>query len=120
MPVRQITIRLDPPTKSNFEDYAGRLGLDTSELAKLLIVRERILQRLSAQTSAHDLPKRVRQVYGSGARLPTVTAHMSTREQVEEFDAYAKSCGLNRNRAGVWLLETELQEKWLERALSSR
>jgi hypothetical protein len=117
MPVAQITIRLAPAVKAEFEGYAERLGLDASELAKLLIVRERNLRRLAA-LSSNETPRRRRRLPGSGGPLPTITAHLSTRAQVDDFDTYAKSCGLNRSGAGAWLLEKELQEMWLEGALS--
>jgi hypothetical protein len=114
----QITVRLASSVKTEFEAYAAQLGLDTSELAKLLIVRERNLKRLAALKNANEIPTRRRQQYGSRTRFPTVTAHFSTRTPVEEFDAYAKSCGLNRSGAGAWLLEMELREKWLKDALA--
>jgi hypothetical protein len=117
MPVPQVTVRLSPVAKVEFDAYSARLGLDASELAKLLIVRERNLQRLASLKQANEEPARQRRQPGTGTRLPTITAHLSTLEQVDEFDAYAKRCGLNRSGAGAWLLERELQEKWLENAL---
>jgi hypothetical protein len=116
MTVPQITVRLSPAAKVNFQAYADRLGVRASELAKLLIVRERNLRRLKDPERAGDIARPP--VRSNKGRLPTVTAHCSRIGEVEEFDAYARSCGLNRNTAGLWLLETELQESWLENALS--
>lgn len=117
MPVPQVTVRLPPETKAVFEHYCEQLGLDASELAKLLIIRERKLRRLLALKTSGRCPKRQRQLRGEAIALPTVTAHLSSVEQVAEFDSYARCCGLNRDNAGAWLLETELSERWLERAL---
>lgn len=117
MAVAQITVRLPSAMKAEFETYAEQMSLDASELVKLLIVRERKLQRLSALTAAGGGPLRTRQPRGSAVILPTITAHLSDVGQVAEFDKYANSCGLNRNSAAAWLLETELQERWLEKAI---
>lgn len=117
MPVPQITIRLSPTTKERFEAYAERLGLDASELAKLLIMRERYRQRLASLAGKGRLPAKARRPAGDGERLPTVTAHLSSLEQVKTFDVYAHQCGLNRSTAGAHLLEAELDERWLERSL---
>jgi hypothetical protein len=117
MAVPQITVRLKPDTKAAFEAYSERVGMDTSELAKLLIVRERKLGRLAALKAEGRSPVRRRQARGAAIALPTVTAHLSSVEQVAEFDKYARLCGLNRNSAAAWLLEAEVQECWLERAL---
>ena len=119
MPVPQIAIRLPPETKAAFETYAAGLGLDASELAKLLIVRERTLRRLAVLQREGEVPKRKRQTRGRAIDLPKITAHVSSLVQVKEFDDYAKKCELNRNSAGVWLLEKELSERWLEKSLSA-
>jgi hypothetical protein len=119
MTVPQITIRLLPQLKGAFEHYATVLGLRASELTKLLIVREKNLRRLAALKIAGKPPRRLRQQRGSAVPMETVTAHVSSLTEVREFDRYAKNCALNRNTAGAWLLETELREKWLEKALRS-
>jgi hypothetical protein len=117
MAVPQITIRLSPATKAEFDSYAAGLGLMASELAKLLIVRERVRRRLADVFAAGELPTRERRAGGRDDPLPTVTAHLSLLEEVKSFDAYAHQFGLNRTTAGAWLLETELRERWLERAI---
>lgn len=118
MTISQITIRLTEATKVEFNAYAARLGLKASELTKLLIARERNLRRLAILKGTANASSRQRRQDCPEDRLPTVTAHLSTRAEVNEFDAYARSCDLNRSGAGRWLLEMELHEKWLERALS--
>ena len=116
MTVAQITARLSPETKARFEQCATKFGLDGSELAKLLIVRERHQKRLK-QAGKHqmDEPRR-----DSRGRRPTVTAHLSSVKEVRDFDAYARQCGLSRNRAAACLFEAEVRERWLERAMSMR
>jgi hypothetical protein len=117
MAVRQITIRLDPSSKAEFERYAGSLGLMASELFKLLIVRERQQRHLAKLNALGELPHRSRRAIGDGGRLPTITAHVSSVQEVVDFDDYANLCGLKRAGAGALLLEMELRERWLERAL---
>lgn len=114
MPSTQITIRLDTELKAQFDTYTTELGVDGSELAKLLIIRERNLGRLQAICNELMPQRRPR---GTGTRLPTITAHFSKRADVDEFDRYARQCGLSRSSAGAWLLEAELKERWLESAL---
>jgi hypothetical protein len=112
----QITIRVNPALKAQFDAYVEKLDIDASELAKLLIIRERNLQRLR---TVGRKTKQQRRPKGTGIRLPTVTAHFGRRDQVENFAKYATSCGMSRSSAGAWLLQTELSERWLEKALHS-
>jgi hypothetical protein len=118
MAVPQVTIRLLPAIKTAFVKYAAGLGLDASELAKLLIVREAKQRRLAAMKRVGNVPIRKRQPRGSAVAMMTVTAHFSDVCQVEVFDAYAERCGLARGTAGAWILEEELKERWLQRALT--
>jgi hypothetical protein len=120
MSAGQITIHLLPNLKVQFESYAKRVGISASEFAKLLILRERHLRRMIALRDAGKLPPNTRQPRGSGLQREKVTAHVSSRSEVRNFDAYAKACGLNRNLAGSWLIETELKERWLQSALSKK
>ncbi|MSO88691.1 MAG: hypothetical protein EXQ89_01735 [Rhodospirillaceae bacterium] len=115
----QITIRVAPIVKAAFDRYESDLGLRGSELAKLLIVRERRQRRL-AKLSVAKRPAQQRSVLRGGERMPTITAHFSSAQAVAEFDAYASECGVNRNAAGLWLIEGELRERWLERAVTSQ
>ena len=114
MAVPQITIRLRPRVKEEFDVYAREIGLSVSELVKLLIVREKILRRL--QTSRH--PKLDRQERGEPQ--DKITAHVASTTQVEEFKAYAHACALDHKAVGAWLIEKELSERWLEIALRIR
>jgi hypothetical protein len=120
MPVAQITIRLPPKSKRAFESYAEAMGLKASELAKLLVVRERKLKRLAQLKKNGNVPKRTRQQRGAAVPMKSVTAHLSSVKQVEEFDAYVKSCDLSRDNAGAWLLENELRHRWLQKVLGLR
>jgi hypothetical protein len=117
--VPQIAIRLPAGVKAKFEAYAEGLGLKASELAKLLIVRELHLKRLLGQAKLGRLPKKPRRASGPRREMAKVTAHVSSLARVAEFDQYAENCGLNRDRTGAWLLESELIERWLEKAMTS-
>lgn len=117
MPVRQINIRLLPKLKEQFEEYAARVGISSSELVKLLILREGNLRRLLKLRNQKNVPKHERQQRGFAQELEKITAHLPSLAAVRKFDAYAKRCNLSRNQAGVWLLQTELHEKWLDAAL---
>jgi hypothetical protein len=118
----QITARLHLHTKQQFEQYAESFGLVASELAKLLIVRERYQRRLAKLKEAGKVAQRPRRSASSGAskRLPTITARLSSAKDVEDFDAYVIECGFNRSSAGAYLFETEVRERWLERAMLIR
>ena len=120
MTVPQITARLRPEVKKQFEQYAEALGLDASELAKLLIVRERHQKRLAKLKDATKADLKLRRPIGDGERLPTITAHLSSVKEVEEFDAYVTKCGFSRSAAGSYLFEAEVRERWLERAMLIR
>jgi hypothetical protein len=118
MAVRQITMRLPPEMKAEFENYAATLGLDASPLVKLLITRESRRKRLAQLTLGGGAINRERRATRAGTKPAAITAHMPTLEDVTAFDNYAHSCGLARDGAGVWLVETELSERWLERAVN--
>ena len=120
MAVPQITARLQPEIKKQFEQYAESLGLDASELAKLLIVRERHQMRIAKLKEAGKVSQRPRRPSGESKRLPTITAHLSSLKDVEEFDAYVIKYGFSRSSAGAYLFEFEVRERWLEKAMLSR
>ena len=116
MSAGRVAVRLPSTIKAAFEAYAHALGLHASELAKLLIARERKLSRLVILSESERAGYQNRP---SGA-LPKITAYLPSEMQAKEFAAYAKRCGLSSNGAGAWLLERELREKWLEKALAAR
>ena len=114
----QITAYLSPDVKAQFHAYAGRIGIDVSGLVKLLIVRERRLERLKLCVNDIVSPLR-RRKRGEGVPLDKITAHLPEPEAVREFDLYAHSLGLNRDAAAAQLIRRELEERWLEAALSA-
>ena len=120
MAVPQITIRLDHTTKAAFEAYAAKFGLMASELAKLLIIREQLHGRLAGAIARGELRERQRRAGGRDDPLPKITAHFSTLEQVAAFDAHIAKFGGKRPVVGIWLLEDELRERWLERAINAK
>ncbi len=118
MTVSQITAHVVPRIQKRFSDYASKIGIDESSLAKLLILRERELRRLQAATQAEDLPGFTSRNAGKvQSATSSVTAHMPSLADVKKFDTYARSCGVSRSKAAAWLIDKELVEHWLERAL---
>ncbi len=113
MPTAQIGIRLAAQSKNAFEEYASSCGLDASTLVKLLILREYRLKRFAEPSLTSRGGK-------AAKALPKITAHMASRAEVEKFDRHARANGLTRNGAGVWLIATEMEERWLDQVLSHR
>src|SRR5271167_3059995 len=113
MPSKHISFRIHQGLKNRFERYAASLDVGASELLRLLIAREYRLRRLTREHFDPD-----RQSGAGNASLPTVTAHMLKADDVRRFGAYAEACGITRNEAGAWLIETELREQWLEKAIA--
>jgi hypothetical protein len=115
--VPQITARVRPEAKRQFVQYAASFGLHASELAKLLIVRERYQKRLAKLQETGKIIQRPHRARDDGERPPTITAHFSYVKDVEEFDAYAFKCGFKRDHAAAYLFEAEIGERWLEKAM---
>ncbi len=83
MAVPQITAHVVPRIQKRFGDYAARIGIDESALAKLLILRERELRRLQTASQARDLPGLTRaKTARAQAATASVTAHMSNLAEV--------------------------------------
>jgi hypothetical protein len=112
---KPLSCRVSNAVKDAFGSYAKGLGLADSELFRLLIKRERRHQQLAVFVRAGGIVK------PSVPRKPEpakITAHFSSDAEAMEFSEYANKCGLTRDRAGGWILEHELQERWLEQAIS--
>jgi len=106
----QINARLSHEIRKRFEQYAAEIGLDASELARLLIVRamrRRWKPRAPIKTAKAD-PHTVQW---------KLTAHFHRQEEVDEFDSYAGIFGLRRATAARLIFERELDERWLAHAL---
>ena|SRR5579862_4159181 len=110
---KQQSFRVSPEVKIAFGAYAGAIGMNDSELARVLIARER---------RHHQLAKLV----STGARIISgnsgdtkITAHFLTVADRLQFNEYAKTCGVAPGRAGAWIIERELTERWLDRAIST-
>jgi hypothetical protein len=111
----QITARLSPVIRDRFDQYAAEVGLDASELARLLFTRElriRWRRRLMKRQPrpAGKLPKK------HGERK--LTAHFHGPEKVAQFDKYADAQDLSRAAAARLIVERELHEKWLAKAFA--
>jgi uncharacterized protein len=109
----QITTRLSPGIRSRFERYAAKLGLDASELARLLILREIRVRRLRRNHPLHP----GRRVARKGGVERKLTAHFHLADNVNEFGRYANAKGFSRAAAARLIAERELDEKWLAKAL---
>lgn len=115
---KQVVARLHPTAKTKFDGYATRLGLDSSELAKLLIIREQHQRQLLRRFRGGGLIKAARRAKVQGVRLPTITAHFSSEDYVTQFDLYVSSFGMGRGAAAAILFEAEIEERWLEKAIA--
>jgi|GEM_PF-1836719 len=111
----QVTARLSPKIRARFDQYAKSVGLDASELARLLIVRElrapRVLrfQKRVSETHANTFRK---------YKERKLTAHFHSVDLIAEFDTYSTIHGFNRSDAAKIVFEQELNEKWLRRAFA--
>jgi hypothetical protein len=110
----QITCRLNEVVKEQFSAYAARFDLDDSQLARLLFRREQHHRQLASLVASGEQVEVTSPV--STPRPPAITAHYRSRDAIAEFDAYAASCCLARNKAAAWILERELGERWLEKS----
>jgi hypothetical protein len=110
----QINARLSPEIRERFDDYAAGLGLDAAELARLLIVRELRVRRISMPGGNPQGPSKASTTTGHRK----LTAHFHLSEQVAEFDRYANERGLSRAAAAKLIFERELREMWLAKAFS--
>jgi hypothetical protein len=115
--IPQISVRMATAIKDALVAYSDSLELDHSEIAKLLVIREKRLRRLAALSAKGKVPIRARQTRGKGVPMPHVTVYLRSLRFTKQFTAYAASCGLKRTDALAWLVETELTERWLTRAL---
>jgi hypothetical protein len=112
---KPMSCRVTDAVKTAFGAYAKGMGMADSELLRLLIARERRHRQLAALVGNGGAVRR------SIPRTPEpakITAHFSSEAAADEFGAYAAGCGLTRDRAGGWILERELDERWLEQAFS--
>lgn len=102
----QITTRLSPKIRREFESYAQSLGLNGSALARLLIVRElgRPLR-----------PYRGAKKRGDGDKL---TAHFRSQIIVRRFSKTSAKHGPSIDAAAKKLFETELRDRWLWKVLN--
>jgi hypothetical protein len=109
----QITARLSTDIRAHFDRYAAEVGLDASELARLLIVKEMRGRRLlspakSLSSAAGKSAKRRRE--------RKLTAHFHLEKTVAEFGRYARAQGFSRASAARLIVERELRERWLANA----
>lgn len=116
----QISVRMPADTKAAFTAYVERLGLDVSEVANLLVLREKRLKRLASLKKSGKSPKRTRQPRGRAIPRAHITVYLRSTKTTAEFVSYAEACDLKRTDALAWLLEAENNERWLERVLCKK
>lgn len=109
---KQHSFRVAAAVKTAFSSYAAKFGIQESELVRLLIIREMRHSQLRAFLTAG-----AQVISGSGGDIK-VTAHFASIAAKSEFDAYAADCSVGSGRAGAWLIERELSERWFEKALA--
>jgi len=111
----QITARLSTDIRAHFDRYAAEVGLDASELARLLIVKEmrarRPLSPAKSPSSAAGKPAKRH-------RERKLTAHFHLAKTVAEFGRYARAQGLSNAGATRLIVERELRERWLASAFT--
>jgi hypothetical protein len=108
---KQQSFRVAPEVKTNFGTYAAAIGMSDSELARVLIGRELRHRQLARHVSEG------REVVCGSSGDTKITAHFFSVGNRTEFSAYAKACGVQPGKVGAWIIERELAERWLERAV---
>ena len=104
----QLPIRLTAADLARFDTYAGRLGLDRTGLANLLLRRELVCSILRKADGG-----RVRRATGTRPkRVERITAHLP-KECLDQFRSRAKELGLTLSAAGALVLVLELDHEWL-------
>ncbi len=104
----QLNISVTRTDRERFDSYAAEFGLDRSGLANLLLYRELRVGRL--EKLDRGLVQR------PGSRSVRITAHLPDG-RLEVFDERAERAGLKRSAAGALVLLSELQQRWLEKAV---
>jgi hypothetical protein len=106
----QITTRLSTKIRAAFDRYAKSVGLDASELARLLIIRELHVRRIlqSTESISGVAPKNRKD-----RAERKLTAHFHSAAVVVELDNYSSAHGYTRSDAAKRIFEQELSEKWL-------
>ena len=105
----QLNIYVARTERERFAEYAAQFGLDVTALSNLLLERELRVGRLATL--------RLQLQVGEG-RTEKITAHMTAVRRAQ-FGDRAKQIGLSLSQAGAILVSSELQEKWLEKAVDN-
>lgn len=106
----QVTAYLPAAEEEAFRRYARSLGLDKSSLAKLLLVRETRLGRLTSLANhRHRTPL---------AACVKVTAHAVDETVKDALMRSAERLRVGLGVAASIVIRAELHERWLERSMS--
>ncbi len=109
---KQHSFRVTAAVKAAFSAYAATFEMQESELVRLLIIRELRHRQLQAFIADGG------QVTGGSGGDIKVTAHFPSIAAAAEFHAHASNCGVGSGRAGAWIIERELSERWFEQVLA--
>lgn len=104
----QLNIYVSGTEQERIDSYAAQFGLDRTGLANLLLYRELRVGRLSALKEGG--------VKRGGPKETKITAHLRDG-RLEAFVERAKLLGLKRSAAGALVLLSELDDRWLEKAV---
>lgn len=107
----QITGRLTKEERSEFGNYAERLGLDGGTVATLLLARELRVERLATI-------RLVPEFRAPSTTPATITTHRFPKSEKERFVNYVESLGLSQSKALGLLCRAELAELWLEQVIT--
>jgi hypothetical protein len=110
----QITARLSTDIRDRFDRYAAEVGLDASELARLLITREMRVRRLLRRKYQSGTARTAFREHGERK----LTAHFHLLDEVAKFGKYARAQDLSRAAAAKLIVEQELHERWLAKAFA--
>jgi hypothetical protein len=97
--------------RDRFDRYASEVGLDASELGRLLILRALLRRKLVRRDAADEPISESRRRSRIKPAHRKLTAHFHRVEIVEEFDAYARASKCNRATAARLIFERELTER---------
>jgi hypothetical protein len=105
----QVHGYLSDSERRNFENYAGQHGLHVTALARVLLVRELRLRRLSRLVVKYPSPLR--------SPAKKVTAHLTNTCLAAAFVDECGQAGVSLSEAAAVIFRAELAEKWLEKAI---
>ena len=109
-----------PAQHQTFIDYAKRVGLEASQLLRLLILHELSRLRVSSRFRAGKLGTPRRQHRGDGVQKIKVTARLIDPAHSIAYRRYVAVLGLGSTEAATLIAHEELRQRWLEKIVRGR